>query len=285
MELFIPERLKDLRLERGVTLEQLAEQTHLSKSALESYETDTAPCMSHYDLIKLAKFYGVTTDYLLGLSETKNHSNADLADLRLSEDMVKLLKGGPVDKSLAEQIYYLYKIEAEKGAPLKRHTWKRNVLIALLIAVGYIGIYLIGRIIWCDLSQSTLIGWLFTVRPSGEHSYLYGWLLSRNLFWYAMVISVIPVLFGKHNFSCTTLLGFVIGLAAGIIFGPYPEGEAFGHGHYGWAIWGAVYLIAIVVGVIVEKYKKKLNILFVIGCLMVSAAICFIAFVLNHGFH
>ena len=40
MELFIQERLKDLRVERGLTLEQLAEQTHLSKSAFGSYEGD-----------------------------------------------------------------------------------------------------------------------------------------------------------------------------------------------------------------------------------------------------
>lgn len=38
MALTIQERLKDLRVERGLTLEQLAEQTHLSKSALGSYE-------------------------------------------------------------------------------------------------------------------------------------------------------------------------------------------------------------------------------------------------------
>ncbi|HIX68706.1 MAG TPA: helix-turn-helix transcriptional regulator [Candidatus Anaerostipes excrementavium] len=38
MELSIPERLKDLRVEHELTLEQLAEQTHLSKSALDSYE-------------------------------------------------------------------------------------------------------------------------------------------------------------------------------------------------------------------------------------------------------
>ena len=31
MELSIQERLKDLRVERGLTLEQLAEQTHLSR--------------------------------------------------------------------------------------------------------------------------------------------------------------------------------------------------------------------------------------------------------------
>ena len=100
MALTIQERLKDLRVERGLTLEQLAEQTQLSKSALGSYEADEYKDISHYALIKLAKFYGVTADYLLGLTETKNHSNADLADLRLSDDMSDLLKSGRIDTAL-----------------------------------------------------------------------------------------------------------------------------------------------------------------------------------------
>ena len=100
MELSIQERLKDLRVERGLTLEQLAEQTHLSKSALGSYEGDNFKDISHYALIELAKFYEVTVDYLLGRSQTKNRSNADLADLRLSDDMIELLKSGRVDNSL-----------------------------------------------------------------------------------------------------------------------------------------------------------------------------------------
>ena len=47
MALTIQERLKDLRVERGLTLEQLAEQTHLSKSALGSYEADEYKDISH----------------------------------------------------------------------------------------------------------------------------------------------------------------------------------------------------------------------------------------------
>jgi transcriptional regulator with XRE-family HTH domain len=50
MALTIQEGLKDLRVERGVTLEQLAEQTHLSKSALGSYEADAYKDISHYAL-------------------------------------------------------------------------------------------------------------------------------------------------------------------------------------------------------------------------------------------
>lgn len=72
MALTIQERIKDLRVERGPTLEQLAEQTGLSKSALGSYEADEYKDISHYALIKLAKFYGMTADYLLGLTETRN---------------------------------------------------------------------------------------------------------------------------------------------------------------------------------------------------------------------
>ncbi len=100
MELSIQERLKDLRVERGLTLEQLEEQVNLSKSALGSYEAKDFKDISHYAIIKLAKFYGVTADYLLGLTETKNHPNADLTDLRLSDEMIDLLKSGLVDNSL-----------------------------------------------------------------------------------------------------------------------------------------------------------------------------------------
>ena len=94
MALTIQERLKDLRVERGLTLEQLAEQTHLSKSALGSYEAEDFKDISHYALIKLAKFYSVTADYLLGLSETKNHPNADLRseERRVGKECLRLCR-------------------------------------------------------------------------------------------------------------------------------------------------------------------------------------------------
>ena len=100
MSLTIQERIKDLRVERGLTLKELAEETGLSSSALGSYETDETKDISHYALIKLAKFYGVTSDYLLGLSEMKSHSNADLADLRLSDNMIDILKSDRIDNAL-----------------------------------------------------------------------------------------------------------------------------------------------------------------------------------------
>lgn len=98
--LTIQEKLKDLRTERGLTLEQLEQKTSISKSALGSYESEDFKDISHTSIVTLAKFYGVSTDYLLGLTETKNHSNADLNDLHLSDEMITLLKGGNINTRL-----------------------------------------------------------------------------------------------------------------------------------------------------------------------------------------
>ena len=104
VKLTIPERLQDLRKERHLTLEQLAEQTGLSKSALGKYETDDYKDISPFAIATLANFYGVSTDYLLGLSENKNHPNTELQALHLSDDMVTLLSSGKINNRLLCEI-------------------------------------------------------------------------------------------------------------------------------------------------------------------------------------
>ena len=94
------ERLKDLRVERHLTLEQLAEQTGISKSALGSYEANDDIELSPFSVTALAKFYGVSTDYLLGMTETKNHPNTELHELGLSDGMIELLKSGKLNNRL-----------------------------------------------------------------------------------------------------------------------------------------------------------------------------------------
>ena len=61
-KLTIQERLKDLRVERGLTLEQLSVETGISKSALGKYEADDFKDISPFSMVELAKFYGVSTD-------------------------------------------------------------------------------------------------------------------------------------------------------------------------------------------------------------------------------
>ena len=99
-EVSISERLKDLRVEKKLNLEELAELTGISKSALGSYELDTPREMNHKNLIALADFYEVSVDYLLGRTENRSLPNAPLSELRLSDATVELLKSGSINNRL-----------------------------------------------------------------------------------------------------------------------------------------------------------------------------------------
>lgn len=41
-----------------------------------------------------------TTDYLLGLTEQKNHSDVDVASLHLSDEVLELLRSGKINNRL-----------------------------------------------------------------------------------------------------------------------------------------------------------------------------------------
>ena len=103
-KLTIQERLKDLRVERSLTLEQLSSETGISKSALGKYEADDFKDISPFSMVELAKFYGVSTDYLLGLTEQKNHPNTELDALRLGDDAIEVLRTGKFNHRLLSEL-------------------------------------------------------------------------------------------------------------------------------------------------------------------------------------
>ena len=90
----VQERLKDLRVEQGLNLEELAQKTGISKSALGSYENDNDEYkeINHGSLLKLADFYQVSVDYLLGLTNNRKYENTPIEELHLSDEVVELLK-------------------------------------------------------------------------------------------------------------------------------------------------------------------------------------------------
>ena len=96
----IQERLKDLRLNKGLKLEELAEQTGISKSALGSYEKDDYKEINHGNLILLADFYGVSLDYLFCRTENRAEINTPLRELHLSDEMIELLRSGRINNRL-----------------------------------------------------------------------------------------------------------------------------------------------------------------------------------------
>lgn len=225
------ERIKACRQSAGMSQEKVAELVGVSRQAVTKWESgQSAPTTEN--LFKLAHIFGTTVDLLLGSDKV-------------------------INPSAAEHIYSLYRLEEERKRSERRSKIRKNILSALSAAAGYIMVYLAGRFIWCDLSESSFTGWLLWAGPSGDGSYLYGWLLSSKLFWWAMAVSTAFALAGKYILSLTTLLYFVIGLAAGIIFGPNPEGAAYGHSDYGWAIWGGIFLVSLPIGIIFESAKKR----------------------------
>ncbi|MDE6598420.1 MAG: helix-turn-helix domain-containing protein [Clostridia bacterium] len=62
------ERLKDLRLEKGLSQRELAKLVNLSHTAILRWENQTR-IPNGEAIVALAKFFGVTTDYLLGLTD------------------------------------------------------------------------------------------------------------------------------------------------------------------------------------------------------------------------
>ena len=96
----IQERLWDLRKEKGLNLEELAQLTKISKSALASYESKDNKEINHGNLITLADFYGVSIDYLLCRTENREQVNTPLTELHLNDEMVALLKSGRINNRL-----------------------------------------------------------------------------------------------------------------------------------------------------------------------------------------
>ena len=61
-------RLKELRQERGIGQIELAKKLEVSKGIISLWENGLRE-PSMYSLIKLAKFFNVTIDYLVGLED------------------------------------------------------------------------------------------------------------------------------------------------------------------------------------------------------------------------
>jgi transcriptional regulator with XRE-family HTH domain len=100
VKLTIQEKLKDERVNRHMSLAELAEATGISKSTLDRYEKDDCTDMSPFNLAKLAEYYGLSLDYLMGLTENKNHPNTSLSELHLDDSTVDLLKSSTLNNRL-----------------------------------------------------------------------------------------------------------------------------------------------------------------------------------------
>lgn len=115
----ISERLQQLRKKSGLTLRELSEQVNITAAALSSYEKGTKePSLSF--TMKLAKFYGVSIDWLCGLSDAPS-----------SEDT-------PRTVSRADILQHLTALcEAKIPVSIKTEQYPSSELIAPTPSSGY----------------------------------------------------------------------------------------------------------------------------------------------------
>lgn len=72
-------RLKFLRNEKGENLEKIAKYLNVSIQTISNYENEKRD-MTPETIIKLAEYFNVSTDYLLGKTDIKNPEKVNIDD-------------------------------------------------------------------------------------------------------------------------------------------------------------------------------------------------------------
>ena len=103
-KLTLQEKLRDLRDELKMTLSDLAGATGIPLSTLQRMEGKDNIRKGYKDVATLAKFYGVSTDYLFGLTDNRQHRHIDVDAFRLSDPAIEVLKSEKLNNRLVSEI-------------------------------------------------------------------------------------------------------------------------------------------------------------------------------------
>lgn len=108
-KLTLGENLKTLRINMGLDQKQLAHHLNINASSISNWETNRrSPDLD--TLVKLADFFNVSTDYLLGRTTIKNYSLDDNKYLILKLDKDKYPFGWTA-KDLEEKLSLVLKLQ------------------------------------------------------------------------------------------------------------------------------------------------------------------------------
>ena len=243
------ERIKQARLRAHLSQEKVAELIGVSRQAVTKWESGlSAP--STDNLFKLAEVLGTTVDILIAPEDNT--------------------------ASVAEQVYRMFRQEEARREAERRNQRQKNVRTCLAVIAAYLAIYLTGKLLCWKPAEMALFPWLIDP-DSAQHSYLFGWLLKSNLFQYAALLSPLIALAGWRRLSLTTLAGFALALPLGEFLGDPDSIVAPGY-HYGWLIWGGIYLASWAMGFWLQKmdglslHSRQLR-LWILLCLLLLIAI------------
>lgn len=117
-------RIKQLRENRGLIQEILASELGIKQQMLSKYERDVL-CIKVDVLKKIAEYFNVTTDYLLGISEVKRDLQGQMKmnkTLDTYYDLIEIYKG--LDEYDQEMVWSI--MQTVKKACEKRKSGKEN---------------------------------------------------------------------------------------------------------------------------------------------------------------
>lgn len=113
-------RIKQLRENRGLIQEILASELGITQQMLSKYERDVL-CIKVDVLKRIAEYFNVTTDYLLGISEVKRDLQGQMKmnkTLDTYYDLIEIYKG--LDEYDQEMVWSIMQTVKKAGEKRKR---------------------------------------------------------------------------------------------------------------------------------------------------------------------
>ena len=90
-------RLADLMKEHNISQPELAKELGCSKSTINRFISGAKGTLTHEQVLKIARLFNVSTDFLLGETNIPDRKNYDIAELGLSVEAAKNLYTGRIN--------------------------------------------------------------------------------------------------------------------------------------------------------------------------------------------
>ena len=122
-------RIKQLRENRGLIQEILASELGITQQMLSKYERDVL-CIKVDVLKRIAEYFNVTTDYLLGVSEVKRDLQGQMKvnkTLDTYYDLIEIYKG--LDEYDQEMVWSIMQTVKKTGEKRKRDRENTDCLL------------------------------------------------------------------------------------------------------------------------------------------------------------
>ena len=104
INLTLQEKLRDLRDEKKLKLQDVADATGIPLATLGRIESNEDNQANYQNIAALAKFYDVSTDYLFGVTDIRQHRHIEIDALSLSDSAVEVLKNKKLNNRLVSEL-------------------------------------------------------------------------------------------------------------------------------------------------------------------------------------